>query len=228
MTEFVLEAQGVSSGYGRVPVVTSLDLQIRPGSIAALVGPNGAGKTTTVRTLAGILKPIEGEVRLAGKTTKQPLHVRAKQGLAYVSEERSVFMRMTVAENLRIAGADPRLAYGLFPELERLRTRLVGLCSGGEQQMVALARVLARKPSVMLVDELSLGLAPLVIDRLLGAVRAAADDSGVGVLLVEQHIHKAVAIADHVYVLQRGSIAMHGPAAEMRTRIEDIENVYLG
>jgi ABC-type branched-subunit amino acid transport system ATPase component len=137
-------------------------------------------------------------------------------------------MRMTVAENLRIAGADPRLAYGLFPELERLRTRLVGLCSGGEQQMVALARVLARKPSVMLVDELSLGLAPLVIDRLLGAVRAAADDSGVGVLLVEQHIHKAVAIADHVYVLQRGSIAMHGPAAEMRTRIEDIENVYLG
>lgn len=228
MTEFVLEAQGVSSGYGRVPVVTSLDLQIRSGDVVALVGPNGAGKTTTVRTLAGILNPLEGEVRLAGKATKRPLHVRARQGLAYVSEERSVFMRMTVAENLRIAGADPKLAYGLFPELERLRTRLVGLCSGGEQQMVALARVLARKPSVMLVDELSLGLAPLVIDRLLGAVRTAADESGVGVLLVEQHIHKAVATADYVYVLQRGSIVMHGPAAEMRKRVEDIENVYLG
>ncbi|WP_344417734.1 ABC transporter ATP-binding protein [Pseudonocardia ailaonensis] len=207
-------------------MITSLNLKVMPGQIVALVGPNGAGKSTTVRTLAGVLKPSTGTIHLDGRETREPLHRRARRGLAYMSEERSVFMKMTVAENLRIARADPAAAFALFPELGEIRNRSVGLCSGGEQQMVALARVLVRRQSVMLVDELSLGLAPLVVDRLLGAVRKAAD-GGIGVLLVEQHIHKAVAVADHVYVLKRGSVVMDGPAVDMRGRIEEIESVYL-
>jgi branched-chain amino acid transport system ATP-binding protein len=178
-------------------------------------------------TLAGELSPHEGEVRFLGKPTRAPMHVRCRNGLGYVTEERSVIMDMSVANNLKVAGVSPSLAFEYFPALEGIRDRRAGLCSGGEQQMLSLARALGRHPKALLADELSLGLAPLIVTKLLKAVRAAADDSGIGVLLVEQHVRQALSIADRVYVMQRGRIALSGTCAELGNQLEDIEAAYL-
>ena len=223
----LLEARNLSAGYGKVAVVRNLDLEVRPGQVVALLGPNGAGKTTTLLTLSGELPALGGEVLCGGSPSRAPLHRRARQGLAYVTEERSIFMRLSTADNLRVARGDTAFALQLFPELgERLGTK-AGSLSGGEQQMLSLARALIRNPTTLLVDELSLGLAPLIVSRLLTAVRDAATERGVGVLLVEQHVSRALAIADHVYVLRRGQIAMSGPTADFRDRLHDIEDSYL-
>lgn len=224
---YVLEARGLTAGYGSSAVIVrDLDLNVAPGEVVALVGPNGAGKTTTILTLCGELTPLGGEVWMHGVPTTAPLHLRARQGLGLVTEERSVLMSMTVAENLRVGRCDRERVRALFPELEEHMGRRVGLLSGGQQQMLALARALARDTSVLLADELSLGLAPIVVDRLLRAVRAAAD-AGVGVLIVEQHVHKAMEIADRVYVMRRGHIEMSGTTAELRDRVEEIQASYL-
>jgi len=222
----LLEARGLSAGYGSLAAVRDLDLQLGRGEIVALLGPNGAGKTTTLRTLAGALRPLGGEVLLNGRPTRAPLHRRSRQGLAYVPEERSVFMSLTAAENLRVGDGRPERALELFPELRPHLKRRAGLLSGGQQQILTLARALASGPQVLLADELSLGLAPLIVARLLEAVREAAN-RGVGVLLVEQHAQQALAVADRVYVLQRGRIALEGPADEIRGRLDELEQTYL-
>jgi branched-chain amino acid transport system ATP-binding protein len=208
-------------------VVRDLDLHVGAGEVVALIGPNGAGKTTTLLTLAGELPALGGEVLLHGVGTKAPLFRRAQRGMGFVTEERSVFMRLTAAENLRVAGVAPDDAVELFPELTPLMQRTAGLLSGGEQQMLTLARAIARKPALLLADELSLGLAPLLVKRLLEAVRRAATEQSTGVLLVEQHVRQALAIADRVYVMQRGQIAMSGTVDEVRGRIDEIEATYL-
>jgi branched-chain amino acid transport system ATP-binding protein len=208
-------------------VVRDLDLHVEPGEVVALIGPNGAGKTTTLLTLAGELPPIAGEVWFRGVVTKASLNRRARQGMGLVTEERSVFMRLSAAENLRVAGVAPADAVEVFPELEPLMSRTAGLLSGGEQQMLTLARAIARKPELLLADELSLGLAPLLVKRLLETVRRTATEQKTGVLLVEQHVRQALAIADRVYVMQRGHIAMAGPVDEVRGRIDEIEATYL-
>src|SRR3954464_15533088 len=177
-------------------VVRGLDLRVDPGGVVALIGPNGGGKTTTLLTLSGELPPLAGEVPLNGEVTQAPLFRRARRGLGFVTEERSVFMRLSVADNLRLARARRADVLELFPELGPLMRRSAGLLSGGEQQMLALARALAREPKLLLIDELSLGLAPLVVRRLLDAVRQAATERGLGVLLVEQHVRQALQIAD--------------------------------
>lgn len=223
----LLAAQGLTAGYGASPVVRDLNLEIRPGEVVALLGPNGAGKSTTVLTLAGELPALSGDVVAAGEKVSDPLHKRARNGLAYVGEERSVFMQMTVAENLRVAKSDAKRAYEIFPELKRLSGRRTGLLSGGEQQMLALARVLTRPLSVLLADELSLGLAPMVVDRLLGVVRDTAHESGAGVLIVEQHVEKALSVADYVYVMRRGELTMQGTSAEISTRVDELHASYL-
>jgi sulfate-transporting ATPase len=222
----VLEATGLRAGYGNVEIVRDVDVRVEPGEVVALLGPNGAGKTTTLLTLSGELPALGGEVRLFGTVTTAPLHMRARQGLAVVSQERTVLMDLTARENLRVSRCDVAQAVGLFPELEAHLDRRVGLLSGGQQQMLALARCLARDSKVLLVDELSLGLAPIIVDRLLRVVRTAAD-AGIGVLLVEQHIHKALAIADRVIVMARGSIALEGTADDLRSRVDDIQDAYL-
>jgi branched-chain amino acid transport system ATP-binding protein len=222
----LLEATRLRAGYGNVEVVRGLDLRVEPGEVVALLGPNGAGKTTTLMTISGELAPLGGEVRVLGCRSKDPLHARARQGLSIVTQERAVLMELTTAENLRVSRCDVGQAVALFPELEPHLGRKVGLLSGGQQQMLALARCLARDSKLLLVDELSLGLAPLVVDRLLRVVRAAADD-GIGVLLVEQHIHKAMEVADRILVMRRGVIELVGTTDELRDRLDEIQDAYL-
>jgi len=222
----LLEARGLSAGYGSLAAVRELDLHVDAGEIVALLGPNGAGKTTTLKTLAGALPPLGGEVRWKGEPTRASMQRRARRGLAYVPEERSVFMGLTAAENLRVGDGPQSKAIELFPELEIHLKRKAGLLSGGQQQMLSLARALASAPEVLLADELSLGLAPLLVQRLMRAVEAAAA-SGVGVLLVEQHARAALSVAQRVYVLQRGRVALEGTSAEILDRLDEVEQTYL-
>lgn len=224
--EAVLEGRGLTVGYGPNPVIENLDIVVGAGEVVALLGVNGAGKTTTVRALAGELRPTSGEVWFRGAPTKEPLHRRAARGMRLITEERSVFMGLSVADNLRLGGQPRQRCVELFPELEPLMARRAGLLSGGEQQMLTLARAIAAQPVVLLADELSLGLAPLVVERLLAAVRHAADH-GTGVLLVEQHVRDALEVADRAYVLNRGRVALEGPTSELMGRIEEIEETYL-
>ena len=223
----LVQARGLCAGYLGSAVVRDLDLEIGEGEVVALLGPNGAGKTTSLLTLAGDLPPVSGEVLWQGRPSRSPLHRRAARGVALVSEERSVFMGLTARDNLRVGRAPVDRVLSLFPELgDKLGTR-AGLLSGGEQQMLTLGRALARDPRVLLAAELSRGLAPLVVDRLLAAGREAAD-RGVGVLLVEQHVSKVLAVADRVYLLRHGRVELACSAGEAASRMAEIEQSYLG
>jgi ABC-type branched-subunit amino acid transport system ATPase component len=222
----LLQTEGLVAGYGDVTVVRDLDLEVGESEIVTLLGPNGAGKTTTILTLAGELRPLGGTVRCLGLDGGAPLHRRARAGLALVTDERAVFMRMTVRQNVRVFRTSPQAVIELFPELEPHLDRPVALLSGGQQQMLALGLALSKQPAVILVDELSMGLAPIIVDRLFAALRTAADD-GAGVLLVEQHVHKAMTIADRVYVMDRGRISITGSADELRHRVDEIQSSYL-
>jgi branched-chain amino acid transport system ATP-binding protein len=222
-----LVAKGVCAGYGPASVLSAVDLEVRTGEVVALMGANGAGKTTMLRTLAGYLRPTSGTITWLGKPARAAAHRRAREGLRYVSDTRTIVRRLTTLENLRLGFGDVDEALRLFPELVPLLRREVGLMSGGEQQMLALALALAGNPRLLLVDELSFGLAPQIVDRLLGAIRTAAD-SGLAVLLVEQHIHKALSIADRGYVMRRGAIDLQGTKFELLIRLDEIRTKYLG
>lgn len=225
--EALLRASGISVGYGPIPVVRDVDLAIHVGEVVALLGANGAGKTTTLLGLAGQLPVTSGSVEWLGRKTTSPMHRRCREGLGYVLETRSVIFSLNVAENLRLARGDVDAAIALFPELEPLMKRKGGVLSGGEQQMLALARALSRRPKVLLVDELSTGLAPLIIARLLRVVRQAADEWGVGVLLVDQQVRHALSIADTAAVLKRGQIVLRDRAASLIDNINEVEAAYL-
>jgi branched-chain amino acid transport system ATP-binding protein len=222
----LIEATDVSAGYGRLLVLRGVSLKVLPGEIVLLLGPNGAGKTTTLLTLAGELPLAGGMVSLDEKATTSPLSARARHGLGLVTEGRSVFTRLTVAQNLRLGRGNADLALSLFPELRPRLDVKAGLLSGGEQQMLSLGRALARSPRVLLADELSLGLAPLIVRRLLEAVRHAANQ-GLGVLLVEQHIRQTLPFADRVYVMRQGRIELEGTASEIHNRLDEVERSYL-
>jgi branched-chain amino acid transport system ATP-binding protein len=227
MSAAVLEARGVTAGYGPQPVIHEVDLVVHPGEVVGLLGANGAGKTTTLLTLAGELPLLGGEVLLDGAATSAPLFRRARQGLTFVTEEKSVFMGLSTRDNLRVADVDIDRALDLFPELAKRINVRAGLLSGGEQQMLTLARALSRQPRVLLADELSMGLAPLIVKRLLEAVVDAAKQHGTAVLLVEQHARKALEYSDRAYVMRRGHIELSGTSGELLGQIGDIEDRYL-
>jgi branched-chain amino acid transport system ATP-binding protein len=233
MSTPVLEIAGLTAGYDRAAVIRDLDLEVAPGEIVALLGANGAGKTTTLRAVSGLVHPMHGAIRFQGRDLRrvQP-SARAKLGVAHVPENRGLFFGLTVAEHFRLGYRGERLdedaAYRYFPALSELRDRRCGLLSGGEQQMLAVGRALARHPKLLLLDELSLGLAPVIVERLLPVVRAYAEESGCGVVLVEQHIELALTIADRGCVLSHGEIAMRGEAKELRANHELLVSSYFG
>jgi branched-chain amino acid transport system ATP-binding protein len=223
----VIAACGLTAGYGGVPAVRDLDLEVRPGEVVALLGANGAGKTTTILSLAGELTPLAGHVSWRGAPCRRSLAQRAQDGLGLITEERSVFSGLTVAENLRLGRGDPERALELFPMLREHLRRKAGLLSGGQQQILTVARALAAEPDVLLADELSLGLAPQIVTQLLDAIRQAAQTRRVAVLIVEQHVRGALAVCDRAYVLAHGRCVMKGESRELMGRIEEIQSSYL-
>jgi branched-chain amino acid transport system ATP-binding protein len=210
----VLELVGVTAGYGDLAAVRDISLRVHPGEVVALFGPNGAGKTTTLMAAVGVLPRMGGSVLWKGQPSPRRLHMLTRAGLAYVPEARSVISGLSTLDNLRLGRGGVAAALSYFPELEPLLRRRAGLLSGGEQQMLTLARALASKPAALLVDELSLGLAPLAVERLLAAVRQAADNEGLAVLLVEQQARRALSAADRWYLLRNGNIDTSGDAAD--------------
>jgi len=230
-----LAVRDLSAGYRGVPVVRELNLEVRPGEVVALLGPNGAGKTTTLETIAGLNRPISGTVELSGRNVGgEPAHVLARRSLALVPEGRALFPGLTVREHLRLAGGRGQRAsreeelLEMLPELRKCLGRKAGLLSGGEQQMLAVGRALVMRPRLLLVDEMSLGLAPVIVERLLPILRRAADELGSSVLFVEQHVALALEISDRAYVMTHGRIRLEGPAAELRERRELLAASYLG
>jgi branched-chain amino acid transport system ATP-binding protein len=228
-----LEVQGLSAGYGRFLVLRDLQLEVRPG-LTVILGPNGAGKTTLLKAIAGLIRR-SGRVTLDGVALPAKTHEVVQAGIALVAEGRQLFPQMTVTENLELGGwlvsKDERArrlaqAFADFPKLRERATQLAGTMSGGEQQMVAVARAMMSAPRLLMLDEPSLGLAPRMVDELLAIARRIAD-AGTTVLMVEQNVKKALAVADRGYVLERGTLVASGPAP-LLARSSVIREAYLG
>lgn len=231
--ETLLEINDLNTGYNGVSVVRGLNLHVNAGEVVALLGPNGAGKTTTLLTTSGLVPIISGEIKVFGKSVqgRRP-HLIAREGLAHVPEGRALFYQLTVGENLRLGAArgaaDVKQALAYFPILAEIMDRRAGLLSGGEQQMLAMARALTVKPKLLMVDEMSLGLAPIIVERLLPILRKIADETGAGVLLVEQHVNMALQVADRAYILSHGELVTEGDAKELASNRSLLEASYLG
>ncbi len=232
-----VDARGLTAGYDGVPVIRDVDFEVGAGEVVAVLGPNGAGKTTMMLALSGLVAALAGTVSVLGRpvNTRAP-HRQARHGLAHVAEDRSLFFELTVRENLRLglSGSRRRRAVAIdrvvafLPALGPLMDRRAGLLSGGEQQMLALGRAIVSEPRCLLVDEMSLGLAPIVVEKLLPVVRDIADSTGCGVVIVEQHVHLALEIADRAYVMNHGTVVAHGPAAHIAADRALLEASYLG
>ncbi|RMF29897.1 MAG: ABC transporter ATP-binding protein [Chloroflexi bacterium] len=233
----ILEVENLASGYGEVQILWGVSLQLQQGQLTTLVGSNGAGKTTLLRTVMRLVKPWEGRVLFDGRdVTHLPPHAKAEMGLVLIPEGRQLFTEMTVEENLEM-GATPSRArihfrrnlervYELFPRLKERRTQKAGTLSGGEQQMLAIARGLMADPVVLMLDEPSLGLAPLLVINLFDVIRRLKEE-GLTMLLVEQNVHLALAISDYAYVLSEGRVEIEGEAATVR-QMDQVRRAYLG
>ncbi|MCL4393508.1 MAG: ATP-binding cassette domain-containing protein [Chloroflexi bacterium] len=232
-----LQAQGLESGYGEVQILWGLGLRLEQGRLTTLVGSNGSGKTTLLRTITGLVHPWKGSVTFEDKdVTRLSAHEKAQMGLILVPEARQLFTNMTVLENLEM-GATPRRArsqfgqtldwvFDLLPRLKERRNQITGTLSGGEQQMVAIARGLMARPQVLMFDELSLGLAPLLVMSLFEVI-LKLKEQGLTMLLVEQNVQMALAVCDYAYVLDNGKIETEGPASEVR-EMPSVRKAYLG
>jgi branched-chain amino acid transport system ATP-binding protein len=232
VTAAALELTGIYAGYGRATVLRDVSVSVARGSIVALLGPNGAGKTTLLRTASGLLKPSQGTVRVGGTdVTRLAPNRRARSGLCLIPEGRGIFRSLTVQENLRLqvphwnkgAALDPVIE--MFPVLRKRLTQTAGTLSGGEQQMLAIARSCLSSPTVVLLDEVSMGLAPKVVDSIFDALAQLAS-TGLSLLLVEQYITRALNMADRVVLLERGRVAFAGAPGELQE--DAILRGYLG
>jgi len=232
----MLEIDSLVAGYGRIEVLHGVSIRVGAGQIATLIGANGAGKTTLLRAISGVQPVTAGMVRFDGRSLQSmPSHARVAFGIAQVPEGRQLFAPLSVEDNLKLGAWARRMAdgakdlariYALFPILGSRRDTPAGSLSGGQQQMLAIGRALMAKPRLLLLDEPSTGLAPIVIDQILDIIRALKSE-GMTVLLVEQNVHAALALADRVYVLETGRITASGNAAEMAVD-KRVREAYLG
>lgn len=232
----MLEVDDISVFYGKFQALWGVSLKVNKGEIVALVGPNGAGKTTTLKTVAGLLKPVKGRIKLNGSDiTGLPAHEVAKRGISMVPEGRQLFDKMTVYENLLMGAYLKKkeeikdaleLVFQLFPRLKERKNQLAGTMSGGEQQMLAVARALMSKPLLLLIDEMSLGLMPKLVSELFETVRRIREE-GITILMVEQHVESALKLADRGYLMEQGRIVLEGTGEEL-LRSDYVKKTYLG
>jgi branched-chain amino acid transport system ATP-binding protein len=233
----LLEVRDLRVAYGGIQAVKGISLKIAPGELVALIGSNGAGKTTTLKTLAGLLQPVSGDIQYDGNSLKNiAAHQRVSMGIALVPEGRGVFARLTVAENLQMGAysrndkntidADLARMYQLFPRLAERKDQLAGTLSGGEQQMVAMARALMSRPRLLMLDEPSMGLAPLMVKKIFETISDIAAQ-GMSILLVEQNAKLALQVAQRGYVMESGAITLSGAASELRCS-DAVQRAYLG
>ena len=228
-----LECRQLTGGRGTTTAFRDLHLDMQAGTVLALLGPNGAGKSTLLLTLAGLLPAHDGTTAIDGVTLRNGNPVAASRaGVVLVPDNRSLFTTLTVEENLQVAhhrnGPAPRELIDVFPALEKRWDLAAGALSGGEQQMLAMARALIQQPKVLLVDEMSMGLAPQVVETLFDTVRRIAADHATAIILVEQHVTLALHVADRAAVLNRGTIVLQGDAHELRDQPEELERAYFG
>lgn len=237
MTDFLLQVENIEAGYDEVQVLWGISLNVGRGTMTTLLGANGAGKTTSLRAITGILRPYGGRVFFAGEdVTWLSAHAKAARGLVLVPEGRQLFSNMSVEENLEMGAFSPRArrhfhrqlddVYSLFPRLKERRRQKAGTFSGGEQQMLAIARGLMATPEILIIDELSLGLAPVVVQQLMGTLQALKT-AGVTILLVEQNLHLALALSDYAYVIAGGRSFIDGPCEQIAANPK-IREAYFG
>ena len=233
----MLDVKDINVYYGAIHAIKGISLSVDEGEIVTLIGANGAGKSTTLRTISGLLKPKTGAINFLGKNIAgMPAHKIVREGISQVPEGRRIFAEMTVLENLELGAftrtdgdgiqADMKMVFGRFPRLEERRLQLAGTLSGGEQQMLAMGRALMSRPKLLLLDEPSMGLAPLLIREIFNII-VDINKTGTTVLLVEQNANMALSIANRAYVLETGRITISGDAKELAAS-EDIRKAYLG
>ena len=222
----VMVASQLYAGYGRIEILHGIDLHVEEGEIVAMLGANGAGKTTTLLALAGVI-PSRGTLGILGRSAHGGLHERARSGLGFLPDQRGIIRALTVEQNLRAARVNPDEAYEISPELLSLKNRKAGNLSGGEQQILALTRALVSRPKLLLADEMSFGLGPLVVTRMFELLHMAAGQ-GTGVLLVEQFAQRALEVAQRAYVMKRGTIAVEGEACDLLVNFDSVEASYFG
>lgn len=234
----MLKVEGLNAGYGAVNILWDVSFELKDGEVVAILGSNGAGKTTMVRAITGMIKPASGSIVFDGEELcKKPSRYILDKGIVQVPEGRQLFTEMTVLENLQMGAFSKRTkehfqenlakCYKWFPKLEERSKQAAGTLSGGEQQMVAVARAIIGMPKLLILDEPSLGLAPNIVDDILNVAKTMAKESGISVLLVEQDITKALATADRGYVVENGHVALQGTAAELSVN-EHVKKAYLG
>jgi len=235
MSEALLSVRGLDSFYGRAQILSGLALEVQAGEIVALLGRNGAGKSTTMKSIIGLVRPAAGEIWFQGAPIAgAPPHEIARRGLGYVPEERRIFTELSVLENLEVGRQKPRAGvpawtpdrlFALFPSLGAMRQRLGGRMSGGEQQMLTIARSLMGNPALLLLDEPSEGLAPKVVEQMAATI-ARLKTEGLAILLSEQNLHFATLVSDRAYVIEQGRIRYHGSMAELAADT-DVRRSYL-
>ncbi len=237
MTDVLLEVNDLRVAYGKIEAVKGISFAVGRGSVVTLIGTNGAGKTTTLRTLSGLLRPLAGEVRFEGERIDHlPAHTIVERGVAHAPEGRHIFPRMSVRENLELGAysrsdndgitADIGRVYELFPVLEERQTQAAGTLSGGEQQMLAMGRALMSRPRLLMLDEPSMGLSPIMMQRIFTTVRELKEQ-GTTILLVEQNAQAALSLADEAYVIETGRIVLSGTGRQLLAD-ESVRKAYLG